>query len=169
MTGRRAEAGGAMTGARRNFIASLVTLTLGAAYLVWALTYPEKVRAVPVLVGVVTTILCLIDVIAHSGTRIGDVIAGVLSGRAHLEAEGDLRLMREEYLAMLWMGIALASVLLLGFLAATPIYVLGYMMLHGRLGLRLGLWIAGGTTLFCWGVFEFLLDFPLYGGILFGD
>lgn len=158
-----------MTNRARNLIVSLVLLALAIGYLAWSYAYPPQSREVPVLVAWLTMGLCLLDVIAHTGTAFGDRVAGIFSGRAHIEAADDLRFTREECLSMLWMAISLVTILVAGLLPAALIYVFGYMTIHGRLSLRLSAAVAIGTTLFCWVVFDVLLNFELYGGLFFND
>ena len=158
-----------MTSQMRNMIVSLVLLALAVGYLIWSYTYPPQSREVPSLVAWLTIGLCLIDVVAHTGTPFGDRVAGIFSGRAHIEAEDDLRVTREEWLSMLWMAISLVMILLAGILPAALLYVFGYMTIHGKLSLRLSACVAIGTTLFCWVVFDVLLNFDLYGGLFFED
>jgi hypothetical protein len=157
-----------MTNEKRNLIVSVAMFVLAVAYLGWAMSYPSGVRAVPVLVGWITVGLCLLDVVAHSGTGFGNTVAGVLSGRAHLAAVEDLRITRDEYLAAIWMVICLVAVLLLGFEIAILVYVFAYMMIQGRLGIRLSIIVAVATTFVVWLVFEYLLNFELYQGMLLG-
>ena len=53
-----------------------------------------------------------------------------------------------------------------GFLLGMFLYILGYMIIHGKLHWRLSLYVAGGTVLACWLVFDYLLKIGLYGGLL---
>lgn len=158
-----------MTNRMRNLIVSLALLALAVAYLAWSYAYPPQSREVPVLVAWLTIGLCLLDVIAHTGTAFGDRVAGIFSGRAHIEAQEDMRITRDEWLSMAWMAISLAAILLAGILPAALLYVFGYMAIHGKLSLRLSAAVAVGTALFCWVVFEVLLNFDLYGGLFFED
>ena len=156
-----------MTDARRNLIVSTVVCTLALGYLIWAESYPAARAQVPRLIAWVTLVLTALDVLAHTETALGRRIAAMLSGRAHLEAAGDIRITRQEWLSVAWMGISLAAIVLLGFLAGTFVYVAGYMIVHGRLGWRLGLYVAAGTVLSCWLVFDEILKVGLYRGLFF--
>ena len=157
-----------MSNNTRNLIVSLIVLALALGYLGWAESYPAERAEVPRLVAWVTLVLSAIDVFAHTRTAAGRRTAELLSGRAHLEAEGDLRITLEEWLAVAWMGASLAAILLGGFLAGIFVYVAGYMTIHGRLNWRLGLYVAAGTVFSCWLVFDELLRTGLYRGFLFG-
>ena len=156
-----------MTDAKRNLIVSSIVLALALGYLCWAETYPAERGEVPRLVAWVTVVLTAIDVLAHTGTGFGARIAAALSGRAHLEAVGELRITVEEWLAVAWMAASLAAVVLAGFLAGMALYIAGYMIIHGKLSWRLSLYVSAGTVLSCWLVFDELLKVGLYRGILF--
>jgi len=152
----------------RNLIVSLIALALAVGYLGWAESYPAARAEVPRLVAWVTVVLSAIDVLAHTGTAAGRRTAALLSGRAHLEATGHLRITLEEWLAVGWMGVSLAAILVGGFLAGMFVYVAGYMTIHGKLGWRLSLYVAASTVFSCWLVFDELLRTGLYRGSLFG-
>jgi hypothetical protein len=156
-----------MTDARRNLLVSLIMLALAVGYLAWAESYPAARAQVPRLVGWVTVVLAALDALAHTETGIGRRIGAILSGRAHLEAIGSIRITREEGLSVAWMAASLIAVVLLGFYAGTFVYVAGYMIVHGRLSRRLSLYVAAGTVLSCWLVFDALLKVGLYRGIFF--
>jgi hypothetical protein len=156
-----------MTDARRNLVVSLVACTLALGYLIWAESYPAERAQVPRLIAWVTLILAALDVLAHTETGFGRRIAAMLSGRAHRDAVESIRITREEFLSVAWMGASLAAIVVLGFLAGIFVYVAGYMIVHGRLGWRLGLYVAGGTVLSCWLVFDELLKVGLYRGLFF--
>jgi hypothetical protein len=157
-----------VSGERRNLAVAVALLALSFGYLIWARNYPEANALVPTLVAWVAIGLCALDVAAHLPAAWGRRIGAVLSGRAHREAEGDLALRRDELLAMGWMALGLAIFALLGLLAGMGVYVLGYMTLHGRLGLRLGAAVAAGAVAATWLVFAVALRFELYPGLLFG-
>ena len=156
-----------MTDARRNLIVSLIVFALAVGYLAWAESYPASRAQVPRLVAWVTLILTALDVLAHTETEFGQRIAAMLSGRGHLEALESLRITRMEWLSVAWMAASLAAVVVLGFLAGLFVYIVGYMVVHGRLAWRLGLYVAAGTVLSCWLVFDELLKVGLYRGLFF--
>lgn len=157
-----------MTKERRNLVVSLVTLAIFVGLFVWSDHIPDpRGREFPVLVSGAAVILCALDVLAHSGTAAGRWVALVLSGAAEPAPARDRRLSAEA-LAVIWVGVALALVILLGFLVAIPIYVFGYLLLHGRRTLRHSLIAAVATTFGIWLGFEVLLRYDLYRGMLFG-
>jgi len=98
---------------------------------------------------------------------VGRRTAALLSGRAHIEAVTELKITVHEWLASGWMALSLAAIVVAGFLVGMFVYVAGYMAIHGKLGWRLSLYVAAGTVLSCWLVFDELLNIGLYQGLLF--
>jgi len=156
-----------MSDTNRNLIVSLILLALAVGYLIWAKSYPPEKAEVPSLVAWIALVLSAVDVLAHTDTAAGRRAAALLSGRAHLEAVGNLRITAEEWLAAAWMALSLAAIVVAGFLLGMFIYVVGYMVIHGKLGWRLSLYLASGTTLACWLVFDEMLNVGLYRGLFF--
>src|SRR3546814_3606681 len=71
----------------RHLYVSLLILALAVAFQAMSYELPEKSRMMPVLVGWIAIVLCVLDVIAHTGTTAGRWIAQVLSGSAHEAAK----------------------------------------------------------------------------------
>jgi hypothetical protein len=154
-----------MSDTKRNLVVSVILLALAIGYLIWARSYPPEKAEVPTLVAWITLVLAAVDVLAHTDTAAGRRVAALLSGRAHLEAVGNLAITAEEWLAAAWMAVSLAAILVGGFLLGLFIYMVGYMIIHGKLAWRLSLCLALGTTFTCWLVFDELLNVGLYRGL----
>jgi hypothetical protein len=71
-------------------------------------------------------------------------------------------------LAIGWVAGYIVLLYFVGFLIATPIYVLFYMIFHGGHSIRDSVLVSVGTTLAIWLTFEVLFKYPLYPGSLFG-
>ena len=84
-----------------------------------------------------------------------------------MEGDEDAALTRI-LLAVAWVVAYLAALFLTGFMIATPIYVLLYMLIHGGRSLRDSALAAAATTLTIWLTFVVLFRYPLYPGVLFG-
>ena len=162
---------GAAAASRRHLYAALVVFALIAGFLIWASTLDRASGLVPVLVGWLGVVLCGLDVIAHTPTRLGHLVGAVLSGTAHFEAaeEEDRAGGAREATAVLWMLGGLVLIVLLGFLVGAPLYIVAYMLVRGRKSLRASLAAALLTSLFIWLVFDYLMQYEVYRGILFGD
>ena len=154
---------------RKHLYVSLLILALAVTFLVLSYELNGKGQMVPVLVGWIGVLLCTLDVIAHTGTGFGRRVAMVLSGTAHLEAEEARPALKAETIAIAWMIGATVLVVLFGFLIAVPVYVFVYMVAHGRKKIVQSGLTALITTLFIWIVFEVLMEYEVYRGLLFED
>ena len=151
---------------RKNLYVSLVVLAFFTIMLVWSSHIPQpRGREFPVLVAWAGIALGVLDVIAHTDTAIGRLIAMALSGSAHLPKEHGNYVLSKEALSILWIVLATAIMVLAGFLAGIPVYVFCYLLLHGRKSVRFSAITAVLTTVAVWLAFEVLLEYDLYPGI----
>jgi Tripartite tricarboxylate transporter TctB family len=151
---------------------ALISLAIGIVFLIWARTYPPRMNAMPQLVGWIMIVLASIDVVAQLDTPVSGVLRRV-AGMDPSTANPARREPREAELATIgqalgWIAGYVALVFLAGFLAATPIYIFLYMLVHGRKSIRLSAMTAVVTTFTIWLTFEILFRYPLYPGLLFG-
>lgn len=151
----------------RHLAASLVVLAAFVLVLWWTYGLEPKGALVPRLVCWAAIVLCLLDAVAHTGTAVGRRVAMVLSGTAHLAEEGKGPGLKRELVASLWMAAATAFAVVAGFLPGIPVYVFGYMTVHGRKSVRTSAITAIVTTAAIWATFEMLMDYRLYRGIFF--
>jgi hypothetical protein len=155
---------------RRNLVVSVVVLALFVGVFLWSEQIADpRGREFPVLVCGAGIVLCLLDLIAQTETSIGRTMAMVLSGSAHHAASGPDHGLRLQVIAMLWIVAATAVMVLAGFLAGIPLYVLGYSLLHARRNLRQSVIAAIAVTIAIWVGFELLLNYELYPGLLFDN
>jgi hypothetical protein len=151
----------------KHLIVSLVVLAAFVTVLWWTYALDAKGALVPRLVCWTGIVLSLLDVVAHTSTGFGRRVAMAMSGTAHLEVEKRGAPLAREVVASLWMVGATALAVLAGFLPAIPVYVVGYMVIHGRKSLRTSVITAAVTTAVIWFTFEVLMEYQLYRGIFF--
>jgi Tripartite tricarboxylate transporter TctB family len=156
---------------QREFWAAIVVLALSVGYLLWAKRYPPEAGAVPVLVAWATIVLSMIDAVSQFETPLGRWVRRLVTAEKivewKMEGDEDAPLTRI-LLAVAWIAAYLAALFLIGFLIATPIYILLYMLIRGGRSLRDSALTAAGTTLAIWLTFVVLFKYPLYPGVLFG-
>lgn len=135
--------------------AAALILAFTLAYLtVGYLTLDPASRSVPILAALVTTTLLCIELFRlgrrppSSGNESVDV--------AH----------RKAWPVLLSVAALVGAIFLAGFLIAIPLYLLATIALIGRQPLRLAFTIALTATAAIYCVFELLLSYRLYGGIL---
>ena len=156
---------------QRQFWSAISVLVLSIGFLLWAKTYPDDSGAVPVLVAWGTIVLAIIDVISQFETSFGRWVRRLITADKIVEwkMEGDeTASVPRVLLSVAWVGAYLVALFLIGFIIATPIYVLLYMLIHGGRSLRDSALAAAATTLTIWLTFVVLFRYPLYPGVLFG-
>ena len=158
-----------MTRSRKHLYVSLLALGIVLLFLYATTGLPPKGRMMPQIVGIIGLVLCVLDVIAQTDTAFGRGVASLLSGTAHHEEAADRTRLSSELIAMAWIAGATASIVLFGFLWTTPVYVLAYMLIQGRKPVLQSAIAAAVTTLFIWIVFEKLMEYEVYRGLLFSD
>ena len=108
----------------------MVAITIG--YLAIAYTYTEQARLFPVPVGWLMLLLLALDLVSRTKTPIGEMLTSLLNPAAEAEgAEPRFPVLRQ-LSAILWVAFFTAAMVLIGIMAAVPLYVFGSMRFHGR-------------------------------------
>lgn len=153
---------------QRDLAVSVGVLVFFVVILLWTYRFPEvRGREFPALVSMAAIVLCLIDLVAHTDTAVGRRLAAVLTGEINPSAGILTHGTWREAVAILWLAGATLLIVVAGFLAGIPVYVLCYMVLHAGRPLRQGAIAALVTTGAIWLAFELLLGYQLYRGLLF--
>ena len=147
--------------------AALLAVTAG--YLVLAYGYAPESRLVPA--GVAWTMLGLValDLAARSRTRLGGVLNRWLNSAALSRGalpEDAARPIGRQIAAVAWVAGFTAGLVLIGILAAVPLYVFASLRLRGRRPYGVCLALSAGTGLAIWLLFAVVLRIDLYPGLL---
>ncbi len=148
----------------RSVLPSAVILVFVVFYLITGyLSLDDTTRRVPLLAGVVTLVLVIIDiarVIIRGGAQSGSwVVEG--GGVQVPESRG------RELAAISLVAAGVAAIYLLGFLIATPLYLFASIAFLGKQSSRAAAAVALLTSLAIYLIFEVVLDYPLFPGLLF--
>ncbi len=148
----------------RSVLPSVVILVFVVFYLITGyLSLDDTTRRVPLLAGVVTLVLAVIDiarVIVRGGAQSGSwVVEG--GGVQVPESRG------RELAAISLVAAGVAAIYLLGFLIATPLYLFASIAFLGKQSSRAAAAVALLTSLAIYLIFEVVLDYPLFPGLLF--
>lgn len=148
----------------RSVLPSVVILVFVVFYLITGyLSLDDTTRRVPLLAGVVTLVLVIIDiarVIIRGGAQSGSwVVEG--GGVQVPESRG------RELAAISLVAAGVAAIYLLGFLIATPLYLFASIAFLGKQSSRAAAAVALLTSLAIYLIFEVVLDYPLFPGLLF--
>ena len=138
-----------------SLVAAALILVFTLAYLaVGYLTLDPASRSVPILAALVTTALLCLELFRLGQQRGSSGIEPI--DVAH----------RKAWPVLLSVAALVAAIFLAGFLVAIPLYLLATIAFIGRQPLRLAFTIALTATAAIYGVFELLLSYRLYSGVL---
>ena len=143
---------------------AIAITAIALIFVVWSYSYDGSSRQFPLMVGYATLVLGILDLIARSDLPMAQTLRRCLGATASNERAPSGAL-RRELVAMLWISGFVMATLLIGILAAAPIYIIAAMMLQGRKPLRHSLIAAVSTTVFLWFVFEVCMSYTLYRGV----
>ncbi len=134
---------------------SIAILTFVIAYLgTGYLTLNETTGFVPLVTGSVTLLLLVIDMLRTALAR--DVVVGSLSAPPGRELK-----------AIGYVAAVVAGIYVFGFLLTIPVYLFTSIAYLGKQSLRIALTVALLTSLAIYLLFDVLLAYKLYPGILF--
>jgi hypothetical protein len=147
----------------------ILVLLVTVSFLLLAYTYEGRTRQVPVLVGWILLVLCVLDVIAASATRIGYTVKAFFGGATvggGVAETADYSI-GKVILAILWPTAFVALVVVVGFVVSIPIYVFLFVAVQGLDGIGRAALASIITTACIYVLFEILLKYEIYRGILF--
>ena len=146
----------------------LLLIALGALLVHAALGYGETGRQLPVLVGGVTIALAMLDLLSRFGGRIGAWLHEALGAGFDDREMKHAPPITEELRQAGWLAACLGLIVLLGLLAAVPLFIFLYTWRQGRQPVIASVTAAVAVAVLVGLVFEVALDYQLYRGLLFG-
>lgn len=152
-----------------SLVPPIAMLAFSIGFLGWAYTYGERAQQMPVLVGWVMAVLCALDVVASSRTRVGNLVRALFSGTRddHGAVKGTGTSVARSVTSILWPTAFVGLVALFGFLPVIPGYVFLFVVLQGRKPIRQGLTAAAITTALVYVIFKLALRYEVFQGLLF--
>jgi hypothetical protein len=154
---------------------SLVLAAVAAAYVWVSYDYDAPSRGMPWIAGILAIALALLDVASRLQSDAARKLGGLWPGRGagqsgdtESEAQAPHPPFRET-LAFGWIAAFLGLVVVLGFYAAIPLYIFCYMKLYAKKGSLVSAVIAFGVAVFLYLVFDVLMGYEIFRGIIAGD
>ncbi len=150
------------------YLPPLALLGITICYLVLAYGYAPDSRLVPA--GVAWAMIgLLLDLAARSRSRLGDIVNRWLNSAAVSRGapkDDSPRPLGRQIMAALWVAGFTLALVLIGILAAVPVYVFASLRLRGRRPFGVCLAISASTALLIWLLFAVVLRIDLYPGLL---
>ena len=148
-------------------LAILLTIV---AFIILSYTYKPNDRAFPLMVGYTAIPIIFLDFLTLTKTKIGQKISVFFSGKTSelidQEADTTERGLGKELVIFLWMGLLVLGIYLFGFLPITPVFVFCWMKYRGAYSVRMSIYSAVSTLAFIYILFEVVLQYELYAGVL---
>ncbi len=166
---------------RRKIAILYTTVMLVVPFVIVIASYgvPEKARTVPLLAGTVTLILGIMALICEIVPRIGKIFEADLftidTGEAKKEPAPEVKevsgtdLTKKILGCLALMACFFIMIWLAGFFLAVPVFVFSYFMIFAQTRWVNAILITLITEVFVFAVFQYLMGFELFQGILFGD
>lgn len=146
----------------------LLLIVLGVLLVYSALGYGETGRQLPLLVGGITVVLAVLDFVTRLPSFAGGWLRRALgAGFRDREMKHAPRL-ADEIVQAAWLAGCVGAIVLVGLLAAVPLFIFLYTWLRGRQPVFASALTAIAVALLTGVVFEVLLDYQLYRGLMFG-
>jgi hypothetical protein len=151
----------------RSVIVPLVLLAVAGGLYVWALDYNATARRFPSSVAILLGLLALVDLYSRTA----------LPGARHVTAFWGADFSRREMVhnppfgreigMILWTFACGVGMAVIGILPTVPLFCAAFVILSAGLSVRTGILAGAGIFVFNYCVFELLLDYTLYRGLLF--
>lgn len=137
---------------------SAVMLSIFAVMVAMSAGYPAQSRFLPLIVGIPGILLCLAQLTIDI-RRPRDADESLYEGRM---------LLRREVALFAWLTCFVGTVLLFGFLAATPVMIFAFLRFSERESLRLSAILAIASVSGLYVIFDLIMELPLLEGVVTG-
>lgn len=124
-----------------------------------------KERTFPLIIGYGGVALSMLDIASVTDTAVGRFITRFFASALD-PTEIKPRAVSRELLIFSVMGLAVVAIWLFGFLIASPLFVFFWMLIGGGKSLKLSLYVGVSTFVFIYGLFEQVLSYELYRGVV---
>jgi len=124
-----------------------------------------KVRNFPLIVGYAGVVLSALDIASVTETTIGRFVTRVLGAMLD-PTEIKQRRFTRELVVFAVMSLGVLGIWLFGFLIASPIFVFLWVLIGGGKSLKLSLYVGFATLVFIVGLFELILKYELFRGVV---
>jgi hypothetical protein len=148
---------------------AIVLAGFAIVMIVWSSSYSETARMVPTLVGWGMLALCVIDILSRLDLPFSQFLKDFWGADFRNREMKHNPPWRADVGQFLWMSGFVAGMLFFGILPSVPVFVMAYMAFHGGRH-WLECLVAGAIVFgFVFVVFEVLLQYQLYRGVIFDE
>ena len=154
------------TGVNSIYPPILLMIAVGL-FIYWAYDYGETARRLPLLISTGTLVLVVLDFLSRFRSKVGALIRLALgAGFQDREMKHEPQ-WQSEIIQVIWVIFCVSSMVLIGILHTVPIFIFLYILIQGKQTFKISLLISFVIFLIVGLVFEILLEYDLYRGMLF--
>jgi hypothetical protein len=124
-----------------------------------------KERTFPLIIGYAGVVLSVLDIASVTETAIGRFVTRAFGAMLDPD-EIKQRAVSRELMIFAVMALGVLGIWLFGFLIASPIFVFLWMLIGGGKSLKLSLYVGFATLVFIYVLFELLLKYQLFPGVV---
>ena len=124
-----------------------------------------KERTFPLIIGYAGIVFSVLDIASVTETAIGRFVTRAFGAMLDPDEIKPRRVGRE-LIVFGVMSLGVLGIWLFGFLIASPIFVFLWMLIGGGKSLKLCLYVGFATLVFIYGLFELILKYELFPGVL---
>ncbi|ATW23719.1 tripartite tricarboxylate transporter TctB family protein [Candidatus Formimonas warabiya] len=150
----------------RKRLFSILLLLIMAAYWLINLGYRPNTRLLPLFFMTITIIFQILAVIGDFKPEFGKKFDVDMFGEERFEQDGPKS--TKTPFVMIWMVAFFIAILLIGFIPSIAIFYFIFMQMYHKKPLLQSIAIPLSTAFIIFVVFELLMDFQLFRGLLFG-
>jgi len=153
----------------RSIIVPLVLLGTALAFYMMAQGFNATARRFPGTVAMLLAVLALFDMYSRTtlpGARFVTAFWGADFTRREMVHNPPLG---REIAMILWTIACVVGMAVVGILPTMPVFCAAFVMISAGLSLRAGVLSGALVFAFIYGVFELLLNYTLYRGLLFSE
>ncbi|MCG6901255.1 MAG: tripartite tricarboxylate transporter TctB family protein [Rhodobacter sp.] len=145
----------------------LVLMLAAIGMVIWAQDYGRGSRLMPTVVGSLTAVLCVLDLLSRLDNGLGAALRLALGADFRNREMSHDPALRAELGMIGWMVGFIVVMLGIGILPTVPLFIAAYMRLQGKRSWTSAILSALLVFGFVLLVFEILLGTTLYRGVLF--
>lgn len=146
---------------------AVAILAFAIGMLIWSISYSEIASRFPSMVAIVLIVLAVLDLWSRTDAPGSAAVAafwGTGFGRREMTHDPALR---PQIAIVLWVLGAFAGMAVFGILVAAPLFCALFVFVNGGKQAKTALTVGLVVFAFQYTVFEWVLDYDLYRGLLF--
>lgn len=150
-----------------SFFPPVVLALIAGTMTWWALDFGDTARRLPILIGSGTLALIVLDFLSRFENATGRFLRAAIGADFSDPEMQHTPRWQAEVTQVAYLALILSGIVIFGFLAAVPSCIFLYMLLQGKQSVLRSALVSIGVLVLIATLFEVILDYDLYRGVLF--